>query len=204
MIAILHYGLGNIKAFANIYHEANIPFRVAESAEDLNGVSKIILPGVGSFDHAMRQFRGSGMAERTTELVLGDQIPVLGVCVGMQMLARSSEEGSEGGLGWIPGVVRKIRFSNTNARNLLPHMGWNTIDPEEGEPLLAGLDLAAGFYFLHSYRFECDDEANAIAHADYGSRFACVVRNKNVYGVQCHPEKSHHNGVRLLRNFAEL
>jgi glutamine amidotransferase len=122
----------------------------------------------------------------------------------MQMLARSSEEGSESGLGWIPGVVRKIRFTDTNARELLPHMGWNTIDPDDQEPLLVGLDPAAGFYFLHSYRFECDNEANAVAHADYGARFACVVREKNVYGVQCHPEKSHHNGIRLLKNFAEL
>lgn len=204
MIAILHYGLGNIKAFTNIYHEANIPFRVAESAGDLDGASKIILPGVGSFDHAVRQFRASGMAERVEKLVMGDRIPVLGVCVGMQMLARSSEEGSESGLGWIPGAVRKIRFSDANARQLLPHMGWNTIEPDEGEPLLEGLDPAAGFYFLHSYRFECESELNAIAHADYGERFACVVRENNVYGVQCHPEKSHHNGIRLLKNFAEL
>lgn len=204
MIAILHYGLGNIKAFANIYHEANIPFRVVETVEDLLGATKIILPGVGSFDHAIRQFRNSGMAERVEELVLGDLIPVLGVCVGMQMLARSSEEGSEEGLGWIPGVVRKIRFDDTNARKLLPHMGWNTIETDDREPLLAGLDPDAGFYFLHSYRFECDNEADAIAHANYGGHFACIVRKKNVYGVQCHPEKSHQNGVRLLKNFAEF
>lgn len=204
MIAILHYGLGNIKAFANIYHEANIPYRIVESVADLDGASKIILPGVGSFDHAVREFRDSGMAERVAQLVMNDRIPILGVCVGMQMLARSSEEGSESGLGWVPGVVRKIRFTDTNTRNLLPHMGWNAIDPDESEPLLQGLDAASGFYFLHSYRFECDSEANAIAYADYGGRFACAVREKNVYGVQCHPEKSHQNGVRLLKNFAEL
>lgn len=204
MIAILHYGLGNIKAFANIYHEANIPFRVAETVDDLQGVTKIILPGVGSFDHAMRQFRNSGMAERVEEMVMGQGLPLLGVCVGMQMLARSSEEGDEPGLGWIPGVVRKIRFSDSNARRLLPHMGWNSIAPRTGEPLLDGLDPAAGFYFLHSYMFECDREETAIAHADYGERFACMVRENNVYGSQCHPEKSHQNGVRLLKNFAGL
>ena len=204
MIAILHYGLGNVKAFANIYNEANIPFRIVEMADDLAGATKIILPGVGSFDHAMQQFRTSGMAERVEDLVLDKGVPVLGVCVGMQMLAQSSEEGSEKGLGWVPGIVRKMRFDGSNARNVLPHMGWNSIEPDSGEPLLSGLDPEAGFYFLHSYRFECDSDDNAIAYADYGGRFACVVREKNVYGVQCHPEKSHQNGVRLLKNFAEL
>ena len=204
MITILHYGLGNIKAFANIYNEANVPFRIVESVEDLAGCAKIILPGVGSFDHAMQQFRASGMAERVEELVLGKGVPVLGVCVGMQMLARSSEEGDEQGLGWVPGVVKKMRFDGSSTRNVLPHMGWNSIEPKDEEPLLSCLDPEAGFYFLHSYRFECDSDDNAIAYADYGGRFPCVVREKNVYGVQCHPEKSHQNGVRLLKNFAEL
>lgn len=203
MIAILGYGLGNIKAFANIYNGLNIPFCVAEDRATLATADRIILPGVGSFDHAMLRLKASGLYEALEEAVIDKGKPVLGVCVGMQMLANSSEEGNEPGLGWIDGEVAKIRFPEGRPRGLLPHMGWSTISPQAGEPLMAGLDEALGFYFLHSYRFVCNDEANVIATADYATPFHCAVRRNNIYGVQFHPEKSHHNGLRLLKNFAE-
>lgn len=204
MIAILSYGLGNIKAFANIYKELNVPFTVAEDRSTLAVADKIILPGVGSFDHAMQRLKASGLSETLEEAVVGLSKPVLGVCVGMQMLARSSEEGVEPGLGWLDGEVAKIRFPQDTSRGLLPHMGWSTITHQMGEPLLTGLDEALGFYFLHTYRFVCDNQADVIATANYATPFHCAVRRGNVYGVQFHPEKSHHNGIRLLKNFAEL
>ncbi|MDV3458446.1 imidazole glycerol phosphate synthase subunit HisH [Sphingomonas sp. HF-S4] len=203
MIAILSYGLGNIKAFANIYKGLNIPVVAAEDRATLAAADRIILPGVGAFDHAMLRLRASGLFETLEEQVIGRGKPVLGVCVGMQMLAQSSEEGEQPGLGWIDGRVAKISFPEGAARGLLPHMGWSAIRPKAGQPLLDGLDEEVGFYFLHSYRFICNDPADVIATADYATPFDCAVRRGNVNGVQFHPEKSHHNGIRLLKNFAE-
>lgn len=203
MIAILGYGLGNMKAFQNIYRELNIRCVVAEDRETLAAADRVILPGVGSFDHAMRRLRASGLFETLEEAVVGQGKPILGVCVGMQMLAESSEEGVEPGLGWVKGTVAKIRFAEEGPRGLLPHMGWSTISKKPEESLLAGLDDELGFYFLHSYQFVCSDPAHVIATANYATSFHCAVRRDNVHGVQFHPEKSHHNGIRLLKNFAE-
>lgn len=204
MIGILSYGLGNVKAFANIYKNLNIPHSIVTDEAGLRNADKIILPGVGAFDHAMQRLRESGLMEPLREVVLEEARPVLGICVGMQMLAERSEEGEEPGLGWIGGIVRKIRFPNSAKTRLLPHMGWNTISAESGEPLLTGMDEKFGFYFLHSYQFDCQDDAHSIARADYGGTFTCAVRRGMIHGVQFHPEKSHHNGIRLLKNFAEI
>lgn len=203
MIAILDYGFGNVRAFSNIYRELNIAHVVTSNPSDLDRAEKVILPGVGAFDHAMERLHASGLTGPLTECVMGSAKPVLGVCVGMQMLARSSEEGTAAGLGWIEGVVEKIAFPAGEAGQL-PHMGWNSIRSCGENPLLAGLDEAFGFYFLHSYRFRCDNATHVIAVTDYAGEFTCAVNHGNVYGAQFHPEKSHHNGVRLLKNFAEL
>lgn len=204
MIAIVDYGLGNIRAFANVYKRLDIPFAIASTKETLNLASKIILPGVGAFDHAMERLQQSGMRELLDELVQLRKVPVLGICVGMQMLARSSEEGVLPGLGWIDGVVKRFDPSGFKHKTILPHMGWNTITPLRDNPLLLDLNNDSRFYFLHSYYFQCGNEENILAVTDYGSQFTCVVNSGNIYGVQCHPEKSHQNGIRLLRNFANL
>lgn len=203
MIAILGYGIGNVSAFANIYRELNVPHMVATKAEDLQRAEKIILPGVGAFDYAMRGLKASGLVEPLCEAVQMRKVPVLGVCVGMQMLANASEEGEEPGLGWVDGTVEQVRFPEGETGQL-PHMGWNTIRLIGEPPLLNGLDDELGFYFLHSYRFRCNHEENVIARAEYAGNFTCAVSAGHVHGVQFHPEKSHHNGVRLLKNFAEL
>lgn len=203
MIAVLGYGLGNIRAFLNIYEQLNIECIVATEASQLRDADRFILPGVGAFDHAMLQLASSGLKEALTDEVIEKKKPVLGVCVGMQMLADSSEEGEESGLGWIPGTVRKIQFAEGTKR-ILPHMGWNQIDISNGHPLLKGLDEAFGFYFLHSYYFSCRAQDNSIATADYAAPFACAVAENHIMGVQFHPEKSHHNGIQLLKNFAEI
>lgn len=204
MIAIANYGLGNINAFANIFRELNVEFTVASDAATLAAADKIILPGVGAFDCAMQMLNDSGMAETLNECVLIKRKPVLGICVGMQMLGTSSDEGSEQGLNWIPGRIRKIRFAANHTQQFLPHMGWNMLTDIAENPLLKGLDEAFGFYFLHSYYFHCDDQTHAIARVDYGDEFTCAVNRDNVFGVQFHPEKSHHNGIRLLKNFSEI
>jgi glutamine amidotransferase len=196
MIAIVDYGLGNILAFATSYKRMGIDVAVAKSAADLAGATKIILPGVGSFDHAMELLNGSGMRASLDELVVAKKTPVLGICVGMQILGRSSEEGSAAGLGWIDGTVAKLGAER------LPHMGWNDVAPRAAGGLFAGLETGARFYFLHSYYFRCANEADVLATSEYGAPFACAVRHGNVYGVQFHPEKSHRFGTRLLENFA--
>lgn len=204
MIAILDYGLGNLRAFANMFRHLNMPCAVASTPAAIAEADKVILPGVGSFDHAMQRLRASGLIEPLQEAVLAKGKPVLGVCVGMQMLARSSEEGQEPGLGWIEGDVRRITFPDTEARGLLPHMGWSTISPRAGEPLFEDMDEALGYYFLHSYRFVADHDADVAALADYAAPFHCAVRRDHIIGVQFHPEKSHHNGLRFLKAFGEL
>ena len=204
MITIIDYGLGNVLAFANMYKRMNIDFTIAKSVDDLVGAKHIILPGVGSFDHAMTKLNESGMREALDELVLVDNIPVIGICVGMQMLANSSEEGALPGLGWIKGVVKRLDAAKLNQKTHLPHMGWNDIHPTQSNNLLLGLETNARFYFLHSYYFECEEKKDVLATAVYGDTFSCLVNSGNIYGVQCHPEKSHHYGAQLLKNFSEL
>ena len=204
MIAIVDYGLGNILAFSNMFKRLNIDARVARSAAELTGADKIILPGVGAFDHAMELLHASGMRELLDELVLEKKVPVLGICVGMQILAKSSDEGKLPGLGWIDGRVRAFSALPEAAALPLPHMGWNDVQPKAGERLFAQMEADARFYFLHSFFFECAGQDSVAATASYGVDFSCAVRTGNVHGVQFHPEKSHHWGARLLQNFAEL
>jgi len=203
MIGIIDYGVGNIKAFSNIYEQLNLSFKIVKNIEDFFDVTKIILPGVGSFDHAMTSLQNSGMREKLDELVLEKKLPVIGICVGMQMLAKSSEEGNLKGLGWIDGTVKK--FDKSKIKNgPLPHMGWNTLNIEKENGIFKNLEEEPRFYFLHSYYFECNNKEDVIATATYGKRFECMVNHENIYGIQCHPEKSHHNGIQLLKNFGEL
>ena len=203
MIGIIDYGVGNIKAFSNIYQNLNIPFKVVKNIDNFENTTKLILPGVGSFDHAMTSLQNSGMREKLDELVLVKKLPIIGICVGMQMLAKSSEEGISRGLCWIDAVVKK--FDKSKIQNgPLPHMGWNTLNIEKRNKIFDNLEEDPRYYFLHSYYFECNNKDDVIATATYGERFECMINHENIYGIQCHPEKSHHNGIQLLKNFGEL
>ena len=205
MIVIVNYGLGNIQAYVNIYKRLNIPVHIAKSAKDLADAEKIILPGVGAFDWAMMRLNESGMRERLDELVLSKGSLVLGICVGMQMMAKRSDEGILEGLGWIDGEVRKFDEGSFTQKTHLPHMGWNDVLPRQNGCLFRGLESSARFYFLHSYYFAPQRESDVLAITDYYGAFASSVRTgSNVFGVQFHPEKSHQWGIQLLKNFAEL
>jgi glutamine amidotransferase len=203
VIAIVHYGLGNIQAIADIYKRLGVQATLATSPADLRGADRIILPGVGAFDWAMSRLGESGMREALDEAVLEHKKPVLGICVGMQMLARRSDEGGHPGLGWIAGEVRRFDVAAFSDPTHLPHMGWNDVKPRAGEPLLRDLEKSR-FYFLHSYYFAPDSPDAVLCETDYNGVFASAVRSANIYGVQFHPEKSHKWGVTLLKNFAEL
>ncbi|MEO6597277.1 MAG: imidazole glycerol phosphate synthase subunit HisH [Planctomycetota bacterium] len=204
MISIVDYGLGNLQAFLNVYKRLNIEARRVTTAAELGDATKVILPGVGAFDHAMERLDASGMRHVLDDLVLRARVPVLGVCVGMQILAQGSDEGALPGLGWITGRVRRLASLAPEAVLQLPHMGWNDIQPARGSSLFAQLESDARFYFLHSYYFECARPDDVAATTSYGRDFSCAVHTENIYGVQFHPEKSHHFGTRLLQNFAEL
>lgn len=204
MITIVDYGLGNVLAFANLYKRLNIETAIAKTADELRQARKIVLPGVGAFDHAMERLEESGMRQTLDRLVLQERVPVLGVCVGMQIMGEASDEGTRPGLNWVPGKVRAFSGLTAIESLPLPHMGWNDVRPAAGHRLFEGLDVAARFYFLHSYFFDCADAASASAFAHYGVDFSCAVSAGNIHGVQFHPEKSHHYGTQLLKNFADL
>ncbi|KAA0690843.1 imidazole glycerol phosphate synthase subunit HisH [Halopseudomonas laoshanensis] len=204
MIHIVDYGLGNTQAFVTMYRRLGVTTKRAQNAEDLRGATKLILPGVGAFDYAMELLNASGMRGVLEELVVKDGVPVLGICVGMQMLADLSEEGTAPGLGWVPAHVRGFASNSASASLPMPHMGWNDVKPAPGSPLFKDFDADARFYFLHSFYFDCLEKSHVSARADYGFNFDCAVQNRNVYGVQFHPEKSHHWGANLLKNFADI
>jgi len=204
MITIINYGSGNIRAIGNIYERLKIPYKIAEHPDEVKGAEKIILPGVGAFDETVYMLDKSGFRSVLDHEVLVNKVPVLGICVGMQILAKKSEEGELSGLGWINGEVKKIDKTLLLQSPKLPHLGWNSIERTKNSTLFNGIDDEDGFYFLHSYYFECEDDQDILSKTFYGKSFASAVNANNIFGVQFHPEKSHNNGVQLLQNFAKL
>ncbi|MDN3698360.1 imidazole glycerol phosphate synthase subunit HisH [Vibrio cortegadensis] len=199
MIAIVDYGLGNIRAFGNIYNRLNIPFVYASTTDALKSASGIILPGVGSFDYAMQKLDESGLRDTLDDLVLNKKVPIIGICVGMQMMAKRSDEGSADGLAWLDTTVKKFALKENYP---LPHMGWNQLSLLDN-PIFKDLEENPEFYFLHSYHFGSDYK-HVIATAEYVNSIGCIINKGNIFGIQCHPEKSHQAGITILKNFAEV
>ena len=204
MITIIDYGVGNINAFVNVQKRGKVTVKIAKTAADLEGAEKLILPGVGHFDHAMNQLNNSGMREKLDDLVLNQKIPVIGICVGMQMMANNSDEGEVEGLKWIDATVKKFDETKIHQVTRLPHMGWNDVKPVKDISLFQGLEKEAIFYFLHTYYFHCNQAQDILAVSEYGGEFASAAHHDNIFGIQFHPEKSHHYGEILLHNFAKL
>lgn len=204
MIAIINYGSGNVQAIANIYHRLNLSAEIVTNPDRLKAADRIVLPGVGAFDATMAQLNSSGLRDALDQAVLEEKKPVVGICVGMQILAKSSEEGVLSGLGWVDAEVKKLDASLLKQKPFLPHLGWNEIETSREHPLLKGIDRYQGFYFLHSYYLQCNQPADVLASTIYGAKFTSAIQVRNIYGTQFHPEKSHENGIAVFRNFANL
>jgi glutamine amidotransferase len=204
MIGILDYGMGNVGSIVNMLRRISVEAKLVSDPADLTNCDRLILPGVGAFDAGMTKLAESGLRDELDRQVRVGK-PVLGICLGMQLLARRSEEGKLPGLGWIEADV--IRFqvdaSTAHPRLKVPHMGWNLIYPMPNAKLFASANGETRFYFVHSYRVVCDHPEDVAAEVEYGGRVTAAVERDNVYGVQFHPEKSHKFGMRLLAEFAK-
>lgn len=200
-VTVIDYGIGNVGSILNMYRKLGIPANVATSPEQLQRASRLILPGIGAFDACVDALTKSGLREPLLEFAASAR-PLLGICVGMQMLTDGSEEGGLSGLGLVPGFTR--RFDSAGGLRV-PHMGWNDVAWTRPEHALArDLERGTRFYFVHSYWVSCRESVDCIGTSTYGFDFACAISRGNVSGVQFHPEKSHRFGLQLLKNFATL
>lgn len=202
-VVVVDYGVGNIGSILNMLRKIGAPAIGSASPDDLATAGHIILPGVGSFDTAMAKLEETGIIPTLEVRVRGDGVPLLGICLGMQILTRGSEEGQRPGLGWIDAEVVKFRLDDAALRLKVPHMGWNLAHPISGNPLFVDLDRHARFYFVHSYHAVCSHD-QVLCTTSYGYEFASGLIHGNIFGVQFHPEKSHRFGLTLLRNFVAL
>lgn len=202
MIVIFDYGVGNLTSIMKMINKSGKKAIISGDRDDLEKASKIILPGMGHFDHCMRKFNESGMRDLITNRVMNERIPLLGICVGLQMFFSNSEEGTEQGLGWIPGNVVRFNEARFQQKLTVPNMGWLDVQTNKDNPVLADLSTPR-FYFAHSYHVVADNPEDVLLSADYGYRFTAAVALGNIVGVQFHPEKSHRFGMQLLQNFSD-
>lgn len=203
MITIVNYGMGNLGSVQNMCKRIGIPSEITGDPEVIAKATKLLLPGVGAFDAAMQKIADSGLRKVMDKKVLDEKVPTLGICLGMQLLTNSSEEGVLPGLGWIPAKTLKFIFS-PDSKLKIPHMGWNYVFSKRESQLTNDLPEEPRFYFVHSYYVKCDDEQDVLTTTPYGSDFHSIVQKDNVYGAQFHPEKSHKYGMKLLANFAKI
>jgi glutamine amidotransferase len=203
MIAIIDYGIGNLASVQNMFLKIGVrEVKITGDPELIRKADKVLLPGVGSFDGGMGSLEKSGLIPLLGEKSLKEKVPVLGICLGMQMLGRKSEEGNLKGLGWIDGETIKLQ-PEPGLRLRIPHMGWDYIKVQKPNPLVR-IDEKNRFYFVHSYHMRCTDPEQELATCNFGVEFTCMVNKQNIYGAQFHPEKSLKFGMKLLENFAKL
>lgn len=203
MIAIIDYKMGNIASIRNMLKKVGSDSTITSDVDEIARAEKLILPGVGAFDVAMTHLAEMGLLDVLNDSVLARRTPVLGICLGIQLLTRRSEEGQLPGLGWVDGQTVRFRIDQAPGSPKVPHMGWNTVHPTQTDSLFADMDPEAGFYFVHSYHVVCDTQDEVLATAFHGYEFACAVKKDNIMGTQFHPEKSHRYGMQVLKNFVE-
>jgi len=202
MITIIDIGTGNLLSISNMLTKLKVKSTITHNIEDIENAEKIILPGVGSFDNAMNRLTMNNLIPVLSRRVMIDKVPILGICLGIQLFSKKSEEGNLTGLGWID--AETVRFNFNGNRNMkIPHMGWNTVKVINRESLFKGMNGEIRFYFVHSYYLRCNDERDILSTTTYGFEFVSSIHRDNIYGTQFHPEKSHKFGMQLLKNFAE-
>lgn len=206
MISIVNYGMGNLGSIVNMYKKIGIKTELISTASEIGKATKILLPGVGSFDAAMEKIAALGIREALDKKALQEKIPVMGICLGMQLLTKSSEEGKLPGLGWIDAKTLAFNGLIDNSKYKIPHMGWNTADINHPSAITEGFKELEDvrFYFVHSYFVRCENDQNSILKTEYGISFDSAIQKDNIYGAQFHPEKSHKFGMKLLENFARI
>ncbi|NIJ19298.1 glutamine amidotransferase [Sphingomonas naasensis] len=200
MITIVDYGIGNLGSIRNMFRRIGASAQVTSDLEEIGSATKLLLPGVGAFDNAMARINEGGLRE-VLDRKAGEGVPILGICLGMQLLTSGSEEGQLPGLGWIPGRAHRLPAS---PRLKVPHMGWNLVRTARRSPLTADLPPDARFYFVHSFAVQVHDRGDSLLRATHGVEFDAAIQRGNIYGAQFHPEKSHRFGMQLLSNFAQI
>jgi imidazole glycerol-phosphate synthase subunit HisH len=200
VITIVDYNMGNLGSILNMLKKIGAPARISASAEDIALAERLILPGIGAFDAGMESLERSGLVPLLERRVREDRVPTLGICLGMQLMTRRSEEGRRPGLGWID--AEALRFRPADSALKIPHMGWNRVMPTRASELTDELPPEPRFYFVHSFFVRCHDPQDVLLTTPFGETFASAFHRGNVWGVQFHPEKSHKFGMALLRNFA--
>ena len=204
MITIVDYGAGNIKSIRNMLKKIGVSSMISSKVEDVAKADKLIIPGVGHYSYGMTKLNESGLVEELTSRVLIDKVPVLGICLGAQLLGKSSEESEMKGLDWLDMEVVKFDSSKMDSSLKIPHMGWNEIKQEKESPLLLGYEEIPRYYFVHTYHMKPIDSSDILTKTNYGYDFTSAVEKGNIFGVQFHPEKSHKFGMQLLRNFSKI
>ena len=203
MIVIIDYGLGNVRSIYAKFVQIGENVKISGSFADIESADKIILPGVGAFDAGMENLRNLEIIPLLNKKVNHERIPILGICLGMQILTTKSDEGISSGLGYVDAETVRFKFDPSTSLNI-PHMGWNTIQFRQDTPLLEQIPDNSRFYFVHSFHVQCFEKNNIIAITNYGYDYPSIIQKENIYGVQFHPEKSHSQGIQLLKNFAHL
>lgn len=202
MIVIVDYGMGNLRSVQKAFERIRVPVKISSNIDEILKAEKIVLPGVGHFEQGINNLKNRGLFGALNEVVLENKIPILGICLGMQLMTDFSEEGNCEGFGWIKARTQRFSFQNNGLK--IPHMGWNNLLLKKADSLFKEITSENFFYFVHSYFVSCENEADILTETNYGIKFVSSFNNKNIFGCQFHPEKSHDSGLLILKNFAFL
>jgi len=204
MVIIINYGVGNLGSIKNMISRLGFECKISDNIADIEKATKLILPGVGNFSYGMEKLIKSGLIETLNKVVFVDKTPILGICLGAQLMCKHSEEGDVSGLGWFDATVKKFNFLSNDKEYKIPHMGWAHIKLIKSSPLFNEILDTARFYFVHSYHFVVSDSSICLAKTKYNYEFISALEYKNIFAVQFHPEKSHKYGMQLMKNFLSI